>query len=262
MPSSVESAMAAVERTQVRFTQLLRSGLDGAQQVKGLSWTIRDLAAHLASGSVAYREMAEGEPSPYESFDRRSETNQQRLEIETTQDLDVMADQIDAEIARMLAAVGSRADDVVTWHGGQSLPVSAFLGSMVGELLLHGCDLAGTLGQKWPIERRDALPVVDLLIAVTPLIVDARAGRNVTATYEVRFRGYDTATFAFDKGALAVTRGPATRADVRMSVDPAAFLRVAYKRSGLAVPILTGRAVAWGRRPWLALSFPGLFQAP
>jgi uncharacterized protein (TIGR03083 family) len=262
MPSSVSSAVAAVERTQARFTQLLRSGLDGRRQVKGLSWTIRDLAAHLASGSVAYRQMAEGEASPYESFDVRGETNQQRLESESTQDLGVMADQIDTEIARMLAAVGNRADDVVSWHGGLSLPVNAFLGSVVGEFLFHGCDLARTLGQKWPIDRRDALPVVDLLIAVTPLIVDAEASRNVTATYELRFRGYDTATFAFGNGALAVKAGPAERADVRMSVDPSAFLRVAYKRAGLTVPILTGRAIAWGRRPWLALRFPGLFQAP
>jgi uncharacterized protein (TIGR03083 family) len=262
MPGSVGSAVAAVERSQARFTHLLRSGLDGTQQVKGLSWTIRDLAAHLASGSAAYRQMAEGEASPYESFERRGETNQQRLEVETSDDLDVLADQIDAEIALMLAAVGTRADDVVSWHGGVSLPVTAFLGSVVGEFLFHGCDLAGTLGQKWPIDRRDALPVVDLLIAVTPMVVDPETSRDVTATYELRFRGYDTVTFAFDNGALNVRAGAATRADVRMSLDPAAFVRVAYKRAGLAVPILTGRATAWGRRPWLALSFPGLFQAP
>lgn len=262
MAGSVNNAVAAVQRTRARFTQLLRSGLVDTQQVKGLSWTIRDLAAHLASGSVAYRQMAEGEPSPYESLDRRQETNQQRLEAETTDDLVAMADQIDAEMARMLAAVGTRAGDVVTWHGGQSLPVTAFLGSVVGEFLFHGCDLAGTVGQKWPIERRDALPVVDFFVAVTPLVLDERSTRDVKATYEVRFRGYETVTFAFDNGALSVRQGPAKRADVRMSLDPAAFLRVGYKRAGLAKPILTGQAVAWGRRPWLALRFPGMFQAP
>jgi hypothetical protein len=78
----------------------------------------------------------------------------------------------------------------------------------------------------------------------------------------VRFRGYETATFMFDDGKLSVRDGPATQADVRMSVEPVSFLEVGYKRKGLAVPILTGRAVAWGRRPWLALRFANLFQSP
>lgn len=262
MPGSVSNAVAAVDRTRGRVTQLLRSGLDGNQQVKGLSWTIRDLAAHLASGSIAYRQVAEGEPSPYDSLARRRETNQQRLEAETTADLGAMADQIDAEVTRMLAALGSRAGDVVSWHGGQSLPVTAFLGSVVGEFVFHGCDLASTVEQKWPIERRDALPIVDFFIAVTPLILDERSTSGLTATYELRFRGYETATFVFDNGALSVRQGPATRADVRMSLDPVAFLRVGYKRAGLTSAILSGRAIAWGRRPWLALGFPGLFQTP
>jgi uncharacterized protein (TIGR03083 family) len=254
--------MAAVERTQTRVTQLLRSGLDSNQKVEGLSWTIRDLAAHLATGSVAYREMAEGGPSPYETLDLRGETNAQRLAEEPTGDLTAMADQIDTEIARMLDAVGLRADDVVSWHGGNQIPVAAFLGSVVGEFLLHGCDLATTVGRTWQIDRRDALPVLDFLIAVTPLMLDPETSRDVTATYELRFRGYGTTTFAFDNGSLAVSTGPAARADVRMSLDPAAFLRVAYKRTGLTRPVITGQAVAWGRRPWLALKFPGLFQTP
>ncbi len=262
MSGSIGNAVAAVERTHSRVTELLRSGPDGAQQVEGLSWTIRDLAAHLASGSVAYREMAEGGPSPYESIDRRGETNQQRLDDEPSQDLGLMADQIDTEIARLLAAVGLRAGDVVSWHGGQSLPVAAFLGSIVGEFLFHGCDLATTVGQKWPIDRRDALPVLDFLVCVTPLMLNAQTSRGMTATYELRFRGYDTTTFAFDNGTLVVSTGPAVRADARMSVDPAAFLRVAYKRAGLTRPVLTGQAVAWGRRPWLAFKFPALFQSP
>jgi Mycothiol maleylpyruvate isomerase N-terminal domain len=262
MPGSVGASIAAVQRTQTRVTQLLRSGLDGTRQVTGLSWSIRDLAAHLASGSAAYRQMAEGEPSPYDSVDGRGETNKARIEAEDTQDLNLMADQIDVEIARMLVAVGTRAGDVVSWHGGKSIPVTAFLGSVVGEFIFHGCDLARTLGHKWPIDRQDALPVVDFLIAVTPVFVDSQASCDFKATYELRFRGYDTATFAFDHGTLVVSQGPTIRPDIRMSVDPAAFLGVAYKRSGLAIPILTGRAVAWGRRPWLALKFPGLFQAP
>ena len=142
------------------------------------------------------------------------------------------------------------------------MPLPAFLGAIIGEFVFHGRDLARTVGERWPIERRDALPIVDFFNAVTPYAVDEQAAKGVTATFEVRFRGYETATFAFENGQLSVRPGSAARPDVRMSVDPIAFLLVGYKRTGLALPILTGRALAWGRRPWLALRFVNLFQRP
>ena len=151
--------MAAIQRTEANFTRLLRSVHDGTRRVKRLSWTIRDLAAHLVSGSVAYRQVAEGDPSPYEALERRAETNQKRLEAESSQDLEAMADRIDAEVSKMLAALASRRDDdVVSWHGDRSLPLPGFLGAAVGEFMIHGRDLARTVGHRWPIDRRDALP--------------------------------------------------------------------------------------------------------
>lgn len=75
-------------------------------------------------------------------------------------------------------------------------------------------------------------------------------------------RGYETSTYTFEPGRLSVTSGRPSRRDVTMSLDPVAFLQIGYKRTGLARPILTGRAVAWGRRPWVALQFPGYFQDP
>ena len=172
-----------------------------------------------------------------------------------------MSDTIDAEVARAVTAlrdVPEAAD--ISWHGGIRLPVRAVLGAMVGKLLIHGLDLARTVGRPWPIERHDALPVIDFFTAVAPHLV--KDGLDVAATVEVRFRGYETATFELDDGALVVRTGRAAQPDVRMSVDPVSFVLMGYKRVGLAVPVLTGRALAWGRRPWLALRFVGLFEDP
>jgi uncharacterized protein (TIGR03083 family) len=263
MAVTTADAVAALERATRRFTMLLRSASDPGRRVDGLSWTVRDLGAHLASGSVAYAQIARGGGSPYEDLDTRGETNQQRIDAEAASDLSLLADDIDANVARMSDKVRARADnDVVAWHGGLMMRVPAFLGAAVGEFLFHGRDLAVTLGQPWPIERRDALPVVDFFTAVMPHVVNESAARGATATYEVRFRGYDTSTLTFDRGTLSVREGRADRADVRMSVDPVAFLLLGYKRSGLARQVVTGRAVAWGRRPWLALRFTDLFQPP
>ncbi len=50
--------------------------------------------------------------------------------------------------------------------------------------------------------------------------------------------------------------------DTVISADPATFLLVVYKRMNPWLAILTGRLVAWGRRPWLALSFASRFHQP
>ena len=263
MTGSVADAAAAVNRSSARFSALLRSGLDGERSVVDSTWTIGDLGGHLASGAMAYRQVAEGEASPYTDLNDRAATNQARLEAESHTDLRALADVIDAEAARAVSVLEARPEgSLIAWHGGISMPVRAVLGAMVGEFQLHGMDLARTVRSPWRIHRRDALPAIDFFNAVTPHLLDHEAVQNVSAIIEVRYRGYVTSTFAFRDGALTVTPGRAAKADVHLSVDPVSFLLVGYKRSGLAKPILTGRALAWGRRPRLALRFPALFQAP
>jgi hypothetical protein len=47
-----------------------------------------------------------------------------------------------------------------------------------------------------------------------------------------------------------------------LAADPVAFLLVAYKRRSQWTEIIRGRLVAWGRRPWLALSLVQMFHKP
>lgn len=261
MPVSVEDAAKSVERYARRFCTLARSGIAPSTHVAGLTWNAHDLVAHVASGAAAYRQIAEGGDSPYPSLDARQKTNQERLRTLADADLAALADTIDREIGRTLAALRRDHPATIEWHGGITLPATAFMGSIVGELMIHGLDLARTARAAWPMRRQDSFPAVDFFNAVTPYVVDS-AARDLTARIEVRYRGYDTVTLAFDGGELTVTPGPAARADVHLSVDPVAFLLVGYRRQGLGPVVATGKAFAWGRRPFLAFRLPRLFEAP
>lgn len=261
MPVSVEDATKSVERYTRRFCALARSGVTPSTHVAGLAWSAHDLVAHVASGAVAYRQIAEGGDSPYRSLDTRQATNQQRLQTLADSDLDALAGTIDSEIRRTLDAVHRDRPSTIEWHGGITLSTTAFLGSIVGELMIHGLDLARTARAAWPMRRQDSLPAVDFFNAVTPHVVHPSAA-DLTARIEVRYRGYDTVTLAFDRGQLEVTPGRARRADVHLSVEPVALLLVGYGRQGLAPVVATGKAFAWGRRPFLAFRLPRLFEAP
>ena len=68
--------------------------------------------------------------------------------------------------------------------------------------------------------------------------------------------------FAFDHGRLRMNPPGPFRPDAVISAQPLAFLLVVYKRVNPWPAILTGRLAAHGRRPWLALTFPGRFHRP
>jgi hypothetical protein len=76
----------------------------------------------------------------------------------------------------------------------------------------------------------------------------------------------DSSRLAVDIGAarMALRRtadggGPA---DCRVSADPVALLLVAYGRTSQWKPVLTGKLVAWGRKPWLGRRFVRFLVVP
>jgi len=103
------------------------------------------------------------------------------------------------------------------------------------------------------------------VLPVVPYYLRAERAKGHTARYDIRLRGEAAAraVFTIERGALTV--GPPVagqRADCYLSADPWAFLLVLYGRTGPLAPALAGRIVAWGRRPWLALTLPDRFRRP
>ena len=104
--------------------------------------------------------------------------------------------------------------------------------------------------------------ILEGLAPILPGWVDPERARGLTATFQVRLRGQATHVFRFQDGRLRVDPDREPPIDVRISGDPAALLLVLYRRQSPWRHIARGRLVAWGRRPWLALSFAGRFHEP
>ena len=67
----------------------------------------------------------------------------------------------------------------------------------------------------------------------------------------------------FDDGGMTVEASrPRQKVDCHLSVDPAAFLLVAWGRISQWQAIPKGQLLAWGRRPWLGLQLRGLVRNP
>ena len=119
------------------------------------------------------------------------------------------------------------------------------------------------LGQPWPIPPSHVELILQGLTPMLPGWLDPQRPRDHTGTYEMRLRGQGTHRFSFRDGILKMNPPGAWRPDVTVSADPVTFLLVSvYKRRSQFPTILTGRLVAWGHKPWLALSFAGRFHQP
>jgi hypothetical protein len=136
------------------------------------------------------------------------------------------------------------------------------LGIQLGELLIHGHDVATALGRPWPIDPGDAALVIEGDNRVLPGWVRPDRARGLTAGFEIRLRGQGTHVWSFRDGRLAVNPGEPGHIDAHVSADPAAFLLVMYRRESLWRQVAAERLLAWGRRPWLAVTLPDRFHKP
>lgn len=97
---------------------------------------------------------------------------------------------------------------------------------------------------------------------MVPLVVNPETARGHTASYEVRARGGPRFVVRFRDGIAAVEPAGGQAVDCRLSADPVDLMLVVYGRIGQWGPIARGRLRAWGRKPWLGLTFKSLFVNP
>jgi len=261
MSRAAQAARAAAGR----FAALLRAVPDPGVTAIG-HWTVRDVAAHVAGGAELYAGIVRGTPSPAPTIDAITALNEQIIGTVGESDLPALADRVDTAVADLLAAAEHhQGDPDLPWHAGLRLPLSALLAVACGEYLVHGHDIARAVRARWPVPADWARTVFLGVLPVVPHYLLPERAQGRSARFDIRMRGGGgaRAVFAVADGALVIeSPAPGRHADCHLSADPWAFLLVLYGRSGPLTPALTGRILAWGRRPWLALTLPSLFRKP
>jgi uncharacterized protein (TIGR03083 family) len=258
-----------------RTAQLLRSGLDPAVRVPGLSWSAAETAAHLVADLREHAALASGAhlPPPATSgsgdgenaAERGAAANQAQLDAFSERELPALADELEDAATELNAALADLPEEepIVTANGVAMTPPT-LVSICLGEQLIHGLDLARTAGRTWPIDRSDALRVIAGVMAVAPDYLNRETTKGVHLDYELRFGQSDRYRFAVDDAQATVSLADSShnRPDCVITADPAAFLLVGYGRVGQWSQIRRGKLRAGGRRPWLALRFSSLLLRP
>ncbi|HWI02571.1 MAG TPA: SCP2 sterol-binding domain-containing protein, partial [Acidimicrobiales bacterium] len=172
-------------------------------------------------------------------------------------------------VAGFLAAMeAATADTSHSWLiQGSEMPLSALTCHILNELTVHGRDIAVALGQPWPIDKGHAALILQGFVFPSlhtlgrAMVVQEVAGTK-RARFDVRLRGDGRACLVFDKGDFSVEASPQGRVDCKLSVDPEAFLLVAWGRISQWSAIPKGQLLASGRKPWLGLQMRSWLRNP
>ena len=147
------------------------------------------------------------------------------------------------------------------------MPLSTLTCHMLNELTVHGRDIAVAVGVPWPIDRGHAsLIMLGFVLPALHALGRPWSCRRRPATSGPGSRSACGATgglaCCFDNGDFSVEGSPQGRVDCHLSVDPEAFLLVAWGRISQWPAIPKGQLLAWGRKPWLGLQLRSWLRNP
>ncbi|MFG2005021.1 maleylpyruvate isomerase N-terminal domain-containing protein [Spirillospora sp. NPDC048911] len=250
-------ARVALREVVPRLVALVRSVPD-AHSVSVGTWTVGDVAAHLAHVFRMDTDAINGRPVPDATVTSAgmAEVNAAMLAGDGERAPSVLADRLGA-LAQEFDDIASRSRAAtVRWLQGAHLPPSAVACHLLEECLIHGHDIATAIGRSWPIQRHHALLAIEggvlpLIAALPPTaMLNQEKARSFRARFDVRLRGGGRTLMVFDRGSLTLGSGRARDVDAHVSADPAALMLVFIGRQGIGRPLLGGKLTAWGPRPW------------
>jgi len=270
-----EATLAAIRAAAGRFTTLLRDTDDIARQAAGTDWTVAETAAHVSVMFTGFSAAIAGEPqalTPEQYLDadfptRLAASNAATNAMVDHADAGRLAELITAGAQRFLklvAAADPQMECETPWYGpGRTRTVDCLTALALGELTVHGRDIAIGTGRPWPIPAEHAKLIVGTVCPeMSPLVVRPEAGRGSPVTYEVRLRGDGPRYIIRVADGTAEARAVGGPVDCVISADPVTYLLVVYGRMPLGRALLHGAVFAKGRRPWLGLRFKNLFFNP
>ena len=254
----------AIDEVGERFAALAATASDPQARLARSDWTVRQATAHLVTVVPRYADGPEGRGTWVPDRQQLAALNDAQLRALGTLSMAQLGGQVRQHLADLRAQLQGygRLLPTFRFHGGEPVAADLAMGILLAELVVHGFDIARALARPWPIDPHHVELIFQGLDPIAPGWVDPARARGLTATFEVHLRGEGTHAYVFRNGQLQVNPAGPPRADVHISADPAALLLVLYRRQPQWRHIAAGRLLAWGRKPWLALTFAGCFQQP
>jgi hypothetical protein len=283
--ASWQQGQDALREVVGQVTALLRSIEDPGPHAVG-DWNLGEVAMHLSQAWIVVPGLARRDLSrAYEVLPSLAgvagdslirdiwelgETTMLGVTSDPERNPSVLADRIEARAQEYFReCVGADPTAPRPWLvQGITVAQATLTYHLLNETIMHGGDIAHAAGRPWRIEPAQAamvlgrfiMPVVQALDPRT--MVNAAQVAGLRATYDLRIRGGDRFHFVFQDGALHIDDPRPRRVDCHISADPVALLMVLWNRQSSWSAIVSGKLLAWGRKPWLGPRLKTLIRNP
>jgi uncharacterized protein (TIGR03083 family) len=268
VPVKVDDALARLEALAPRFTALVRKIERPGERTHGLEWTLAETAAHVLVAFRYYEAAGRGEIAvdidAAESVPAYvARKNRAEIDAEAERDPARLALAIDESIVHFTAwAREAGPAGRASFSAGYSMDVPTTICTLIGELVMHGYDIARSIEEPWDVDRRAAILAVYATSAAFPLALDETATAGVTAHAEIRLRGAIPFSIRIENGSVWSESPVTGRPDVKFSADPMSYLLVGFGRASLWPLAAKGKLLVWGRKPWVMAQMPNYFMKP
>jgi uncharacterized protein (TIGR03083 family) len=260
IPLDPREVGGALRRSTAQLEKILSAAGDPARPVKGLTWSVGEVAAHLAALAQDYRGHAEGGPGYPVPVARRSEVIEAGLARVSERDPRLLVEGVSDDLDAIADAVSKSTTDTVSrWYAEAQITLPLLGAIVAGEVLVHGWDIANSTGGVTVLDSDACRFALLATVAITPLFVTAK-GATVDATLEFRIRGHEPVSLRLANGTAATTPGGTDRPDLWFAGEPAPFLLWYHARTGQLRPFLNRSIRLGGRRPWLMLRTSQWFE--
>jgi len=251
-----------IAQARERFDRLVRTA-DPLARPPGSDWTVQQVVAHVLTGAHRCRDLAR--TGDYHRAAYPSEMgaiNQTELEAAMAPIPD-LADQLQAlepEIDSYFDAVANEGP-VLPFHCGACVDGITVQTTWLGELLLHGHDVAQAVEASWELPERDMLLVARGLMQFGAGYLRAAVSPRTDLCVAFNVRGARPYLIHIHHGTAEFReRRPDDRPDAVLRVPASTLTQLLYQRIGSFTAARGGLLIIGGRRPWLALKLQSYFE--
>jgi hypothetical protein len=252
-----------IGRARDRFDRLIRTA-DPHARVPGLDWTVHQVVAHMLSVAHRYQAVAEGRDFRRATYPRElDEINRTELDA-LMAPIPELADRLNGLASVMDALFDTASNDrVYEVHCGALADGIAAQTNWLGELILHGRDVARAIKAPWEIDERDMLLIARGLMQFAEgpgyLRAGLPPGTDVCAAFKLP--GARSYLIHIHDGAIELRELRSTdRPDAILRAPASTLCDMMYQRIGPVTAARRGLMIVGGRRPWKALKLQSYLE--
>ncbi len=245
-----------------RFDRIVRTA-DPLARPPGHDWTVQQIVAHVLTLAHRYRQFARGLDYRHAGSARGiAALNQSELEA-VMAPVPELADQLQALAPEVDDFFDANSDDrqTIPFHGFGLMSGNTAQTNWLGELLLHGQDVARAVKVPWDLPERDMALILRGAREMVPIYLRPGVAANVDICVAFQVpEAHPYLIHIHDRTAEMRERRPNDRPDAVLRLPASTMTQLLYQRIGQLAALRRGLRLVGGRRPWVALKLMTHFE--